>query len=168
MNVLNRYHLSFGLTDHTPAVESNKEYAILSHFLMIWDDPEEIISELIPFINKGIKYGIQDRWKTYQEIPGLEQKMMKRWAAEPSIENKADHWNKIKDRGGYYIEEEDAFLEGIDAGVVGVAFVNAEETILSDSDLNFPDLKMSSTDFKEIVLQWLLHTLRNKEILPAA
>ena len=161
-----KYDLIFYIINESPAVDS-ENYKILSNFLMYWDSPNDIVNNLIPYINKGIRYGTEDRFKAYSEISGLKEKMLRQWETR-SIPNPNELWENIKNNKGYYIEEEDSFLEGIDADVIGSAFVTSDITVLSGSELNLKEMELSSEDFKEIIIEWLIFVIKNKMIFPTS
>ena len=163
--IAEKFHFNFRMAGDSPAVDSNSDFNILAHFLMYWDNPNSIVNDLVPLINRGIKYGTKDRWITYEEVPGLKEKMLKQWEVN-NISNRTERWEKLRTWKGYYIEEEDSFLEGIGADVVGSAFVTADTTVINGGDLKLKDMEMSSEDFKEVVLEWLQFILRNKMIFP--
>lgn len=163
--IAEKFHLSFRMAGDSPAVDSTGDFDILAHFLMYWDNPKSIVSDLIPLINRGIKYGRKERWMAYEDIPGLKEKMFKQWKAH-DIPDGLERWEKLRSWKGFYVEEEDSFLEGIGADVVGSAFVTKDITVLNGSDLNLKDVEISSVDFKEVVLEWLQFILRNRMILP--
>jgi len=134
MNLLKEYNLRFEYRkeDDVLAVHSEIDQSILAHFLMHWNKPIDIVDDLLPLVNKGIRYGNIENWKV------------------------KDGWS------GYYIEEEDMFLEGIDADVIGSVFVTSDKTKIDSSELGLVDLEMNSGDFKEIIIQWLCFILRTK------
>lgn len=163
--MLENYQLRFMMVGENPVAVSTKKYDILSHYLMYWDNPIDIVTCLIPLVNRGVKFGTDCRWKSYEEVPGLKEKMFRQWDTN-NIPNPMSRWEKIKIWKGYYIEEEGAFLESIGADVVGTAFVTENVTVLSGSNLHFDDMELPSSEFKEIIIQWLCFILKNKIILP--
>ena len=103
--ITEKYQLNFRMAGESPAVDSINDYSILSHFLMHWDNPDHIVKDLIPLINRGIKFGTKDRWRTYEDVLGLKEKMFNQWEAN-KIDNPKERWEKIKNWKGFYIEEE--------------------------------------------------------------
>jgi hypothetical protein len=170
MNVSDRYHLRFFILNDHCAVDANLQNSILAQFLTIWSDPEEIVNTLIPLINHGIKYGEQARFLKNKDDPGLEEKMKIRWQESNdqglrTFVNIEEYWQRISEYSGYYIEEHESFLEGIDGDVAGVAFVTSEKTTIEASDLGHSDMELPSIDFKGIVIEWLTFILKNREVL---
>ena len=163
--IAKKFDFTFRMVVDSPAVDSTGDFEILAHFLMYWDNPISIVSDLVPLINRGIIYGRQERWMTYEDIPGLKEKMLRQWEVH-NISNGVERWEKIRSWKGYYIKEEDSFLESIGADIVGSAFVTSDTTVINGSDLKLKDIEISSYDFKEVVLEWLQFILRNKMTLP--
>jgi hypothetical protein len=169
--VYRKYNLEFLLNDGQCTNNSYGQYSILANFLMYWNNPFNIVEDLIPAINFGLKYGVEDRYSKYGDVEGLEQKMKDRWH-QSNLEgirekvNIEESWNRIKDYTGYYISEKDFWLEGIGADIWGIAFVTSINTTIDGSDIGDLPITLPSQDFKEIVIEWLAFILRNKEILP--
>ncbi len=171
MRVHEKYDLQFVTENRDCSNNSFGEYSILANYLMYWNKPDSIVVNLIPAINFGIKYGTEDRFCKYEDVTGLEQKMKHRWKesnerGDRDFVDIEESWTRIKGYTGYYLKEFDLWLEGIGADIYGIAFVTSDKTIIEGSDIGDKPVTLPSVDFKEIVIEWLIFILRNKEILP--
>ncbi len=170
--ISDKYKILFVWQDENCRVESIGENLILANYLTYWgDNSREIIDTLLPKINFGMKYGTEDRFCRYQDVDGLEQKMKRRWedsnkSGDRDIIDIEESWIRIKQYTGYYIKEFDLWLEGIGADIYGIAFVTSDKTSIEGSEIGDNPIVLPSVDFKEIVIEWLMFILRNKEILP--
>jgi hypothetical protein len=166
-----KYGLEFIFKEGECSNRSYGNYSILANFLMEWCEPIVIVQDLIPAINFGIKYGTDDRFSKYKDIPGMEEKMKTRWeksnlkGIRPTVDVEKS-WNRISEYTGYYIKEMDLWLEGINGDFGGLAFVTSSITTIELSSFGDSRISLPSSDFKNIVLEWLLFILQNKEIMP--
>ncbi|WP_375581359.1 hypothetical protein ABWH96_10250 [Marivirga tractuosa] len=72
-----------------------------------------------------------------------------------------DLWNRSKDIKEDLLPELNAVVNGemefydIGADVVGLAYIESNATKLIGSNVGYSDLELPTSDFKELIIQWL-------------